>query len=206
MDLGVSILVYAIAFIIAYRLLRYFTTPVFKKLGWYRYHSRMLFTQRMPNNRVELHLGTSYDFFHMDAQGPRLFLAYLAEGMLDICAHIEDGRISRDTEIRGCIYFLDRATLRRFGFRTRNLTLFEQAMFSLNYLELCMLLSISRKRPCRVKIKDVKIAYCIADDFLANKPLYTRIDAQLHAPAAKAPPAVPQAPKPAPAAVVEPVS
>ncbi len=170
-----EVLVWALTLIIFYRLGRYFTTPLFIRLGWYQYITRMFFIQAMPGEVVELHLGTTYDFFKLKNVNSKILFAHLVDGMHHLCEQIADGRISRTTTLKATTYFLDAQTLHRFGFKTRKLNPLEHFMFALNYLELILLLSLSKGALRRPKMRDVKIAYCQAGDLLAYRDLYLRL-------------------------------
>ncbi len=166
-----SALLWLLVFIITYRFLRFITTPLFVKLGIYTYHSQMLFTVPIWRKKREIHLGTSYDFFRADIAGSRKMLASLSQGMLALCEAIEQGKYPKDLLLRGTTYYFSDATLHRFGFHTRPLRLIEAIFFSLNYLELCILLSLSKRRLTFVNTDSVRIAYCRAEELLRHKEM-----------------------------------
>ncbi|MCS7012210.1 MAG: hypothetical protein RMI34_03825 [Chloroherpetonaceae bacterium] len=161
-------------FIVIYRFLRFITTPLFVKLGIYTYHSEMLFTVPIWRNKRELHLGTAYDFFRTSASGSRQMLILLSKGLLAFCEDVERGKYPRDLVLRGTTHYFSDATLRKFGFKTRPLRFYEAVFFSLNYLELCLLLSISKRRLTVVNTDLVRIAYCRAEDLLLHKEMCRR--------------------------------
>ncbi len=167
--------VFAIVFalILAYRILRYLTTPLFIRIGWYQYFAPMFFILRLPGNLIEIHLGTSYDFFRRQAWGPKSHIASMAEGMIKLCDAIERGAIHKDTTIKACLYFFDDKHLQQFGFTTRRLNFFELFLFGLNFLELTLLQSIAKKKFCRPKFRNVRIAFCRAGDLAQRKALFT---------------------------------
>lgn len=166
-----SALLWLLVFIVTYRFLRFITTPLFVKLGIYTYHSQMLFTVPIWKKKREIHLGTSYDFFRTDIAGSRRMLASLSQGMLALCEAIEQGKYPKDLLLRGTTYYFSDATLQRFGFHTRPLRLIEAIFFSLNYLELCILLSLSKRRLTFVNTDSVRIAYCRAEELLRHKDM-----------------------------------
>lgn len=164
-------LLWLLAFIATYRFLRFITTPLFVKLGIYTYHSEMLFTVPIWKKKREIHLGTSYDFFRTDIVGSRRMLASLSQGLLKLCEDIERGKYAKDLLLRGTTYYFSDATLMKFGFKTRPLRFVEALFFSLNYLELCFLLSLSKRRLTLVNTDSVRIAYCYATDLLRHKEM-----------------------------------
>lgn len=164
-------LLWLLAFIIIYRFLRFITTPLFMKLGIYTYHSEMLFTVPIWKKKREIHLGTSYDFFRTDIVGSRKMLASLSQGLLKLCEDIERGKYSKDLLLRGTTYYFSDATLIKFGFQTRPLRFIEAVFFSLNYLELCILHSLSKRRLTLINTDSVRIAYCYATDLLRHKEI-----------------------------------
>ncbi len=164
-------LLWLLVFIVTYRFLRFITTPLFVKLGIYTYHSQMLFTVPIWKKKREIHLGTSYDFFRTDIVGSRRMLASLSQGLLALCEAIEQGKYPKDLLLRGTTYYFSDATLHRFGFHTRPLRLIEAIFFSLNYLELCILLSLSKRRLTFVNTDSVRMAYCRAEELLRHKEM-----------------------------------
>jgi hypothetical protein len=98
-------------------------------------------------------------------------LASLSQGLLALCEAIEQGKYPKDLLLRGTTYYFSDTTLHRFGFHTRPLRLIEAIFFSLNYLELCILLSLSKRRLTFVNTDSVRIAYCRAEELLRHKEM-----------------------------------
>lgn len=171
MKLVFTSLAWFFLFILAYRFFRFITTPLFSKLGLYTYHSEMLFTVPIWKNKRELHLGTAYDFFRTSASSSREMLALLSKGLLAFCDDVERGKYPRDLVLRGTTYYFSDATLAKFGFKTRPLRFLEAVFFSFNYLELCLLHSLSKRRLTIVNTDSVRIAYCKAEDLLQHKEM-----------------------------------
>jgi hypothetical protein len=153
--------------IIAFRLLRLVTTPLFRALGFYRYYSPLLFTVPTPT-ATELHLGTSYDFF-LHAISPRLTLAQLAEGLVGLCAATERGEIPRGEVIEGTVCFLSEPTLRRFGFQPRALGPLRFLLVLANYPELLLLTSIAKGAFAPVDLTRVRRVRTTAEKLLEQK-------------------------------------
>lgn len=162
-------LITIITVLILWRILRYITTPIFKKIGIYQYHSPMFFTISLTPKLYEIHLGTSWDFFKMQEINPRLQLIYLSQGLLNLCEKIEAGLISRKAVIKGNIYFFKDSSVAKFGFRIRNLNFYELLLSFLNFIEASLLMSISYKRFSIVNINNFKVIYITANDLLKNK-------------------------------------
>src|SRR5262245_60550380 len=101
--------------VVGFRVLRYATTPLFRRLGIYRYYSPLLLTMPTPRG-LQLHLGTSLDFLRAADVSPRTSLRLLNEGLLALCEAVERGEIDKSTVLVGTTYFLRDDTLRRFGF------------------------------------------------------------------------------------------
>ena len=155
-----------------WRLAKYISTPLLKKIGFYKYYSPMFLTVSIFPGRVEIHLGTSWDFFKHRKITPKLLLGYLAEGLVNLCEDIENGTIPENKLIQGNIHYLKSSTTKKFGFNTRNYNFFEFILFLLNYIELCILKTISYGRPSIVRLQNNKIHYCRAKDLVKNKSKY----------------------------------
>jgi hypothetical protein len=163
------------SFLFIYRFSRYLTTPLFKRIGVYRYYSKMFFTVPFGLNTLEVHIGTSWDFFRLQKVNPSILLYHLAEGLKNLCAEIEAGRIAPDTKIRANLYYFSDATVEKFGFKSRRPNLFEWFVFSLNYIELCIMLSISYRKLTRVRFENLKVIEGIAGELARYKADYQRI-------------------------------
>ena len=159
--------------VVLFRLLRYATTPVLKSIGFYRYYSPMLFTMPTPT-ATELHLGTSYDFFHQSDTSPKQTLLYLSEGLVHLCTAVERGEIPRSENIQGTTYFLSEHTLEQFGFRSRRLGPFQLLMFLINYVELCILQSLSKGEIRLVRVRRARRVQIRAGEIVKRKALYER--------------------------------
>ncbi|MCB0722476.1 MAG: hypothetical protein KDC42_09230 [Ignavibacteriae bacterium] len=169
MDLLWQIPLYLTAGIIFYRFLRYITTPLARKLGIYKYYNDVFFTVPGSMNRVEVHLGTAWDFFKMKKVNPKIFLYYTADGFYKLCEAIERGEVKNDRVYVSTICFFTDSTLTKFGFRTRKLYIREMIIFSLNYFEQCLLQSLSRGRISVVDLRIVRKLTLTTEDLIANK-------------------------------------
>jgi len=167
-----NIIFYILLSIFTYRLLRYLTTPILKKFGLYKYYSPMFFIFPLTRNVYDIHLGTSWDFFKLKNVNPKLLLKYLAQGLVNLCDDIEKGVMPINKVFRGNTHYLNEKTVNKFGFKTRKMTPIEIFLFSLNYLELCFLQSISLKKISIVSLSSIRILTIDASDLLKNKTRY----------------------------------
>jgi hypothetical protein len=132
----------------------------------------MFFTLPLPFRVLELHIGTTWDFFKLQNANPTLILKYLAEGLVNLAKAVEEGKVHPETKLRGYMYYMNPNTVQRFGFHTRKLNGFEMLMFSMNYIELCILQSISYKKLTFVKFENVHISTITAKEMVALIPMY----------------------------------
>lgn len=166
--IGLSLL-WVCAAVLAFRLGRYITTPLFRRLGLYRYYSPMFFTQPFGSGRLELHLGTTWDFFAQKNVRQQLLLHYLGVGVAGLIAAIKSGEVPLDTQLRGTMYFLSSHTLERLGFHVRKPLPLEYVAFASNYLEICLLQTIVRRRLSFIDIRRVRMINATARDLVRNE-------------------------------------
>ncbi len=164
-----QILLFIVAAIVVFRIGRYLSTPLLKRLGFYKYYSPMFCTMPFFNNHLDIHLGTSWDFFKPYKLNSRIILLYLAEGLYSLSSAIERGEIDSQKILRGNVYYLNTSTFEKFGFRSRKLNLLEFVLFLMNYVELCILQSVSSGKVSVVSFKNLSILTCKAGDL----PAYT---------------------------------
>lgn len=124
---------------------------------------------------LEVHIGTSWDFFRLQKVNPSVLLYHLAEGLHNLCAEIECGKIEPETKIRANLYYFSDATVEKFGFKPRRPNVFEWFVFSLNYIELCIMLSISYGKLTRVRFENLKVIEGVARELMLYKHEYQRI-------------------------------
>jgi hypothetical protein len=167
-----QLLLWIVGAVFISRVIRCVTTPVLRRLGVYRYHSRLLLSVPIARGVLDLHAGTSWDFFLTPGITPKLILQQMAVGMVHLCDEIAAGNIDPGTTIRGQIHYFSEATLRSFGFQVRRGNLFEKMLFTLNYIELCLLQSIARGRVSIITPERMRIASCRAGDLLRYRERY----------------------------------
>lgn len=163
---------YFMIFIFGWRFFRYLSTPLLTRLGFYKYYSPLFMTMPSLGKTLDFHLGTSYDFFKLDKVTSRVIFLYLAEGLTKISEEINDGRIPIDTILYGNTFYLKKASLEKLGFTARRMNPFETFLFILNYFELCVLKSITMKKPVLIPIKNIWIIKISASELIKNIKLY----------------------------------
>jgi hypothetical protein len=135
-------------------------------MGIYKYYTPYFFTVSLASGKLDIHLGTSWDYLMRHELKPKLILSSLSNGLLCLCDDIDSGAISRDTEIKGVIHYLKDNSTKRFGFRTRSLNPIEFILFALNYLELSILQTISTRKISFINIFNAKVHYIKAGELL----------------------------------------
>ena len=166
-----TIFFYVLLFVFVWRFVRFITTPLFKFLGIYQYHSPLLMTVRVGPKLYELHLGTSWDFLFRPKINPLSLKITVLDGLLVLCEKIENGEFPKNVVLKGNPYFLKSSSLSRFGFKERKPNLFEYFLTLLSFLESTLLLSLSRKKLLFANIKNNRIVYINSLELLTYKPL-----------------------------------
>lgn len=160
---------------LVFRLIRYATTPWLKKTGFYTYYNAMFFTMPFGRRTLELHLGTTWDFFRQTNITPKKMLVNLITGLVSMIEAVEQGELSVDNRLRATMYFLQPETLKKFGFSVRPMYVQEYIVFLANYLEVCLLQSIVKRKVCLVKISSVTMVHIELADLVANKDAIVRL-------------------------------
>ncbi len=164
-----NIILYLALFVIVFRILRYVTTPLFNRLGIYKYYSKMFFTVPIFYRVREIHIGTSWDFFRIMNINPLKLLIYLGEGLVNLCKDIEDGKVDSNTVFRGVTFYMKPETLMKFGFEVNRLGILDSILFAINYIELCVLISISKRKLSLVSLKNIRVIKIQAKDIINSK-------------------------------------
>jgi DNA integrity scanning protein DisA with diadenylate cyclase activity len=120
-------------------------------------------------NTYDFYLGTSWDLAKMNEINSKQMMKFIAEGLVNILRDIEKGIINKKTKFKGNTFYFKESTIKRFGFNTRRMNLFETILFILNYFELCLLSSIVKKKFTFIPVKNVMIVIFNAEEILANK-------------------------------------
>lgn len=141
-----------------FRLLRWATTPLLRRIGFYRYYAPLFFIQPFGRNRVELHLGTTWDLMWVEKLSPQTIISSLVMGISGVVGDVKRKRLSPSIRVRATTYFLSESTLQRFGFTVRRPNPLEYIAFLGNYLELCVLRSVVSGRVQLVDLRRVRMA------------------------------------------------
>jgi hypothetical protein len=99
-------------------------------------------------------------------------MKYLAEGLVNLCEAIEKGQVDRHWIVKGTVYYINDSNLQRFGFESCAPNLLQWLLFLQNYLEACLLLTLSKKKLSLVNIGSVRRVKAMAADLLPYKEKY----------------------------------
>lgn len=154
------------------RIIRFFSTPLLKKIGFYKYYSSKFFIMPLSKNKFEIHLGTSWDFFNSQKFSARHQFNLLAEGMLKLCKDIESNKINKQTKFKGYTTYFNDSTIRRFGFRYRSFNIIEMILFAISYAELCVLKSLALKKITFIPLNKLKVVTINASELIKFKAKY----------------------------------
>jgi hypothetical protein len=163
-----------------FRLLRFLTTPLLRAMGVYRYYSPMFFTMPLGRKVLDMHLGTAWDFLWLRDRSTATMLRYLAEGLLAMCDAAERGEVMPHQHLRGTMYFLSPSTMEKFGFRVRRMRWYETLAFVLNYVEVCVLHSVIKRRLCWVDMRCVRIVETSLAELIEQRPRIVGLHTRLH--------------------------
>jgi hypothetical protein len=123
----------------------------------------------------DIHMGTSWDYLKFKTKNTKILLMQVATGLLQLIKEIETGNITEDALFRGNSHFLSAETLQKLGFSYRNPNPVEKILFSLTYVEDCVLRSISARRITLISYQNNKVVYFTGTDLLKNKDKIIRI-------------------------------
>lgn len=172
METIIKIFAFLFLSIILWRLIRMLSTPIFKSLGLYIYYSPTFFLHKLTPRLYEIHIGTTWDYIRMDKISPKVLLLNMSEGMVKIVDDIEQGKIHPNSKIVGSIHYFNPNSTEKFGFKHRNMNLFELLLFVFSYIETAILLSISYGKPMLPRLLNTRIHYAIAKDLIKYKDIY----------------------------------
>ncbi|HOV91517.1 MAG TPA: hypothetical protein PLC04_00325 [Candidatus Kapabacteria bacterium] len=160
---------YFIIVIVIYRLIHFLTTPFLKKLKIYKYYSPLFLIVPYMPAKYEIHLGTSWDFFKLPSINTKVYINYLAEGLLKLIEDVEKCKIKSNAVFKGNTYYFKPKTLERFGFTFRKLKPIEFILFLLSYIETTILHSISNKKLTIIHLNNLYISTISAKELLYKK-------------------------------------
>ena len=151
------------------------TTPIFTRLGLFRYHSPMLKATIRTRSLYEIHAGTSFDFlraFRWSDRGPaaaRQFLLWVLEGLLDIASLVERGELPGTVRIVGTSYFFREASAWRLGFTVQPASLRLKLNLFLNLLDITWMLSFCRGRIAFPNVLAAREAAILGEELARRK-------------------------------------
>ena len=150
-------------------------TPVLTRVGFFRYHSRMLKATIRTRSLYEIHAGTSFDFLSAfrwsdrDPAAARQFLVWVLEGLLDIASLVERGDLPGSVRIVGTSYFFREASAWRLGFTVQPATLRLRLNLLLNILDITWMYSFCRGRIAFPNVLAAREAAIRGDELAARK-------------------------------------
>jgi len=153
---------------IGLRIILFLITPLIKKFKLVRVYNPLFFI-REKRNCIEIHLGFARDLIFFDSISRKKILTYLASGLIQFIEDLETQKVNTKKVIQGNPYFLKTTSFSEFGFLERKLNFIEKLRFVLNYLELCFLNSIMKKKPVLVKIDRLRIVFTNAQNLIRYK-------------------------------------
>jgi hypothetical protein len=174
-----KVAVYTLCSILLFRVLRYISTPLLRKIGLYRYYTPMFFTVPSGRGKREIHIGTSYDFFHLSEVNPKLLLWHMAAGLGELALDLERQTDKLPYTVQGTVFYFNDKTLSRFGFTSRKLNCFQSMFFAVMVIEHCILQSLSKRKLSIVRIKDARIVEISPQDLIRNKELFLSMSRRL---------------------------
>lgn len=156
-------------------------TPLYTVSGRFRYYSAFLFATRGHGGRLDLHVGTLFDYIlHLrwSERGPRAarhVTAELLRGLLALCNEVECGRTVPGTEIVATSYFFSDRTLARLGFTLRPPPALLVQNLVVASLSVALRLSFTRGRPAFPDLRQIRQATTTAGELLRHKETIIRV-------------------------------
>jgi hypothetical protein len=156
-------------------------TPLWRRVGVYRYYSPMLFVVARGDRVFELHGGTAYDFvlhMHREERGFRARRRWLSDyvaGLLGLIRDVETGRIPPDARISGTSYFFSEQTALRLGFTLERPGRADRLHLLLDLLSLAAMHSYARNRLTLPRFWALRKASITAAALARQKPALQRL-------------------------------
>jgi hypothetical protein len=172
---GYSEPLFYLAFIIYVPISQFLFTPIYKLTGGYTYYSPMLLGYMANEKLIDLHSGTSFDYFFVLRKyqsGTPLrnrIMMYHLEGLLKLIQLIEEKHIPASVNIIGTSYFFSERTLSNLGFQIEKATLFYRVNLFINFIDLFWMYALSKGKLAIPAVWDAKKAKITGDTLLAQK-------------------------------------
>lgn len=154
---------------------QFFATPVFTLTGLYQYYAPMLITFRSSKTSVEIHNGTSFDYFLVFGRNKNKrpiktwMLIYYLHGLLKIISAVKAGNLSNQATIKGSSYFFSEQTVKRMGFELAPTASFVKLNILVNYLDLLWMYSLAHGKLRFPNLNHIKTATISAENLLRQE-------------------------------------
>jgi hypothetical protein len=172
---GYSEPLFYLALVIYVPISQFLFTPIYKLTGGYTYYSPMLLGYMANEKLIDLHSGTSFDYFFVLRKyqsGTPLrnrIMMYHLEGLLKLIQLIEEKHIPASVNIIGTSYFFSERTLSNLGFQIEKATLFYRVNLFINFIDLFWMYALSKGKLAIPAVWDAKKAKITGDTLLAQK-------------------------------------
>ena len=163
-ELGHSLPIYYLLFIIFVPVGQFAFTPFFRLIGVYNYYSPMLLGYMANNHQIDLHSGGSFDYlfvmrkYRAGIEIRTKLLLYHIEGLIKIIQLIENKSIPESVNIVGTSYFFNDRTLSKIGFEIVKPSLFYRLNLFINFIDLIWMYSLSQGKLSIPKLWNAKKA------------------------------------------------
>lgn len=150
-------------------------TPFLKLVGVYQYYSPMLLGYMANDKQIDLHSGTSFDYFFLfrkvskGTEWRNRVLVWQIEGLLQLIDRIENNCIPATVNIIGTSYFFSERQLSNLGFQTETATLFYRFNLFINFIDLFWMYSLAKGKLAFPAVWCAKKARISGDTLVAQK-------------------------------------
>ncbi len=155
--------------------------PLFTLFGLYRYYSPMLLAYAPSPKKLDLHLGTSFDYFMImkgTKPGPswrNKILEHYLGGLLKIINEIENGNIPETVKVSGSSYFFSEQSVMKLGFKIKKAGFFVKLNLLFNIVDLIWTYSLAYAKLSFPDLRDIKKAEAEGRDLVLNKDKIERL-------------------------------
>jgi hypothetical protein len=144
--------------------------PLYGLAGYFRHYSPMLLATRRRSGRLDLHVGTLFDYvtrLRRTDRGPRavrIVTADILSGLLRIAEEVERGTLSPGAELVATSYFFSDRSVARLGFALRPAPGAVVANLAVASLSIALRLSFTRGRFAYPDLRRVRQAVTSAGE------------------------------------------
>lgn len=175
---------YMLALILGLPLLQFLFTPILRLFRFYKYLSPMVLSIVYSKKNIELHNGTSFDYFlnmKWSDRGSRaqkiLWLNYFY-AFLALIEKVETGKTPADAVIKGHSYFFNNRTAEKLGFTVSPADSKWKWNSIFNGIEIICLYSYSQGKWAIPKLAEVKTAATTGEKLVSKKELIQNLAAR----------------------------